>query len=69
VLAADSSKNQPRQRLVLRLTVGKESADARVSSETTFVARNSSTGSVSNADTDNNGQSDTQVCVAAVGRP
>ncbi len=69
VLAANTSKNQPRQRLVLRLTVGDESADARVSSESTFVARNSTTGSVSNTDADNDGQSDTQVCVAAVGRP
>jgi prepilin-type N-terminal cleavage/methylation domain-containing protein len=69
VLAADKAKNQPRQRLVMRLSVGNEGADARVASETTFVARNSSTGSVSNADEDKNGQSDTQVCVAAVGRP
>jgi type II secretory pathway pseudopilin PulG len=69
VLAADKSKNQPRQRLVLRLSVGSTTAEVGVASETTFVARNSSTGSVSNADADNNGQSDTQVCVAAVGRP
>jgi hypothetical protein len=52
-----------------RLLVGNENADARVSSETTFVARNSSENSVSNADADSNGQSDTQVCVATAGRP
>lgn len=69
VLAANAGANQPRQRLTLRLLVGSENADARVSSETTFVARNSSKDSVSNADADNNGQSDTQVCVAAAGRP
>jgi hypothetical protein len=69
VLAASDDANQPRQRLTLRLLVGNQNADARVSSETTFVARNSSENAVSNADADHNGQSDTQVCVAAAGRP
>ena len=69
VLQADAGKNQPRQRLVLRLRVGDDVADARVVSETTFVARNSTIASVSNADANNDGQSDTQVCVAGAGRP
>jgi len=69
VLAAVAGDNQPRQRLVLRLRVGDAAVGAGAASESTFVARNSSVGSVSNADTDGNGQSDTQVCVAAVGRP
>lgn len=60
---------QPRQRLTLRLTVGNETAETSVDSETTFVARNSSTSSVSNTDADGDGQSDTQVCVASAGRP
>lgn len=66
---AIAAKSQPRQRLTLRLTVGNPQAPAGVDSETVFVARNSSVASVSNADLDNNGQSDSQVCLALAGRP
>lgn len=66
---AIATKNEPRQRLTMRLTVGNDLAGAKAVSETTFVARNSSVASVSNADANNDGRSDTQVCVSAAGRP
>jgi len=37
--------------------------------QTSFVARNSSTSSVTNLDVNGDGQSDTQVCMQAGGRP
>lgn len=67
VLLADDVT--PHQRLVLRLTVGSENADVTVDSETSFVARNSTSTSLSNADEDGDGVSDTPVCLAASGRP
>ena len=58
------------QRLTLRLDSGLgDAGDGRGSQlRTTFVARNSSDSSMSNADNDGNGQTDNPVCLSGVSR-
>lgn len=63
-----ATATSPRQTLTLRMRVGNATVDAGVDSETTFVARNSSVKSVSNADANGDGQSDTKVCITGTGR-
>jgi len=52
------------QQLVIRIHAGNSSLDAGAAMSTSFVARNSSTGSPSNTDSDNNKISDTPICPA-----
>lgn len=56
------------QQLALRIHAGNAGLDAGAAMSTSFVARNSSINSPSNADADNNSVSDTPVCPAG-GRP
>lgn len=56
------------QQLVVRLHAGSVGLDAGAAMSTSFVARNSSIGSPSNADANNDSVSDTPVCPAG-GRP
>lgn len=56
------------QQLVVRIHAGNASLDGGAAMSTSFVARNSSIGSPSNADADNNKVSDNPVCPAG-GRP
>jgi len=68
MLPADLSKGLLRQRLQLTLATGSVTSAAS-QMQTSFVARNSSTSSVTNLDVNGDGQSDTQVCMQAGGRP
>lgn len=56
------------QLLTVRIHAGNASLDAGAAMSTSFVARNSSTGSPSNTDADNSKVSDTPICPAG-GRP
>jgi len=63
-----ATAENPRQRLAMRLRAGDGRFARPVESETIFVARNSSTSSITNADTAVAGVSDIPVCMAG-GRP
>ena len=58
-----------RQRLTVTLAVGESELSDGASVSSTYVARNSSVQSLSNADADGDGTSDTQVCITSGGRP
>ncbi|WP_129338296.1 PulJ/GspJ family protein [Cellulomonas endophytica] len=68
-VVAPATETRRRQTLTLTLLVGPGENGARVTTSSVFAARNSSTGSVSNADADGNGASDLPVCLSLVGRP
>ncbi|MDQ0427069.1 PulJ/GspJ family protein [Cellulomonas iranensis] len=63
-----ATEDNPRQRLVVRLRAGDSTLGNPVEQRTVFVARNSSTGSLTNSDTSTPGVSDIPVCMAG-GRP
>ncbi|UCN16421.1 PulJ/GspJ family protein [Cellulomonas iranensis] len=63
-----ATSDNPRQRLVVRLRAGDPAVGNPVEQRTVFVARNSSTGSLTNSDTNAPGVSDIPVCMAG-GRP
>lgn len=63
-----ATADNPRQRLVVRLRAGDSTVGNPVEQRTVFVARNSSTNSLTNSDTRVPGVSDIPVCMAG-GRP
>lgn len=63
-----ATSDNPRQRLVVRLRAGDPAITSPVEQRTVFVARNSSTNSLTNGDTVVAGVSDIPVCMAG-GRP
>ncbi len=63
-----ATNDNPRQRLVVRLRAGDPQFSRVVEQQTVFVARNSSTNSLTNSDTVTPGVSDIPVCMAG-GRP
>lgn len=68
MLPATIADGTLRQRLQITLSTGVDGGrDSQT--DTTFVARNSSTVSITNIDANGDGQSDTQVCMQAGGRP
>jgi len=67
VTQADAT--HPKQILGVWLSVGKPDMPATADTATEFVARNSSTNSLSNTDANHDGKSDTPVCIAGPGRP
>ncbi len=68
MLPADISDGTLRQRLQITLSTGVDGGETSQTS-TAFVARNSSSVSVTNIDANGDGQSDTKVCMQAGGRP
>jgi len=63
-----ATADNPRQRLAVRLRAGDPQFASPVEQQTVFVARNSSTNSLTNSDTATAGVSDIPVCMAG-GRP
>ncbi|WP_062386898.1 PulJ/GspJ family protein [Demequina iriomotensis] len=66
---ASADDSRMRQSLTLELAATQTEPSAAVDLSTTFVARNSSTASTTNADANSDGVSDNQVCIAGLGRP
>ena len=69
MLPAGLTSGSAAQQLLIRINAGSLSPDAGAAITTTFVARNSSIQSPSNADVDGNKVSDTPVCMTAGTRP
>jgi prepilin-type N-terminal cleavage/methylation domain-containing protein len=68
MVPADVIAGTLRQRLAISLSTGIDGGKVSQTA-TSFVARNSSNNSVTNADSNGDGQSDTRVCMQAGGRP